>query len=244
MSNVVSNGAGNGAGNRGGAWISVPMRDGHALPVWQVAPLGERKGSLILVQEIFGVTDHIRDCCAEYAAEGYEVISPALFDRTEPGFEAGYSGADWEAAVKMGRERHSFDQSLLDTSDCIKWFAAQHPESPLFIMGYCYGGSIAWRMAQTEPALYGASCFYGGYIATRYADETPLCATIAHFGRFDSMVEIAPVEKLIERQHPTAQIFIYEAGHGFASDRRKDYHPLSADLAKDRTLQLFRVLGG
>ena len=235
-----------------GEWISVAMRDGHALPVWHVAPVGElpnaRKGGLILLQEIFGVTDHIRECCDEYAAEGYEVISPALFDRTEPGFEAGYSGADWEAAVKMGRDRHPMEQSLADTSDCLQWFtthdSGQHPDSPLFIMGFCYGGSIAWRMAQTEPALWGASCFYGGHIATRYADEAPLCATIAHFGRFDSLVEIAPVEKLIEKQHPTAQIFIYEAGHGFNSDRRKDYHPPSAELAKERTLQLFKVLGG
>ena len=227
-----------------GEWMSIPMSDGHILPVWHVPPVGERRGSLILLQEIFGVTDHIRECCAEYAAEGYEVISPALFDRTEPGFEAGYSGADWEAAMKMGRERHPFDQSLADTSDCIAWFAAQHPKAALFMMGYCYGGSIAWRMAQTEPALYGASCFYGGFIATRYADDAPLCATIAHFGRFDSLVEFAPVETLIAKDHPTAQIFVYEAGHGFNSDRRKDYHPPSADLAKQRTLQLFRVLAG
>ena len=233
-----------GVSEASGEWITVPMRDGHALPVWHVAPVGERKGSLVLIQEIFGVTDHIRECCAEYAAEGYEVISPALFDRTEAGFEAGYSGADWESAVKMGRERHPFEQSLADTSDCVQWFAGQHPKAALFIMGYCYGGSIAWRMAQTEPAIYGASCFYGGYIATRFADEAPLCATIAHFGRFDSMVEIAPVEKLIEKQHPTAQVFVYEAGHGFNSDRRKDYHPTSADLAKQRTLQLFQVLAG
>lgn len=227
-----------------GEWIGVPMRDGHALPVWRVGAVGARKGSLILLQEIFGVTDHIRECCAEYAAEGYEVISPALFDRTEPGFEAGYSGADWDAAVKMGRERHPFEQSLLDTSDCIAWFTGQHPDAALFIMGFCYGGSIAWRMAQTEATLHGASCFYGGFIATRYADEAPLCATIAHFGRFDSMVDFSPVEKLIEQQHPTAQVFVYEAGHGFNSDRRKDYHPPSADLAKQRTLQLFRVLAG
>lgn len=227
-----------------GEWITVPMRDGHALPAWHVRPQGEMRGSLILIQEIFGVTEHIRDCCAEYAAEGYEVISPALFDRTEPGFEAGYTGADWEAAVKMGRERHPFEQSIADTADAVRWYAAQHPDWPLFVMGFCYGGSLAWRMAQTEPAVHGASCFYGGFIATRYAEEAPLCATIAHFGRFDSLVEFAPVEKLVERQHPTAQVFVYEAGHGFCSDRRKDYHPPSAELAKARTLQLFRVLGG
>ena len=52
------------------------------------------------------------------------------------------------------------------------------------------------------------------------------------------------VEALIAKDHPTAQIFIYDANHGFNSDRRKDYHPESADLAKERTLMLFRALGG
>ena len=99
-------------------------------------------------------------------------------------------------------------------------------------------------MAQTCDDLDAASCYYGGYIATRFADEAPACATIAHFGRYDPLVDFAPVEKLIAKAHPTAQIFVYEAGHGFNSDRRKDYHPESADLAKERTLMLFRALGG
>lgn len=226
-----------------GRWIAVAMPDGHALPVWHVPPVGARRGGLVLVQEIFGVTDHIRDQCADYASEGYEVISPALFDRTEPNFEAGYTGADWEAAVKMGRERHPFEQSLSDTEACLAWMAEKGGH-PLFIVGYCYGGSVAWRMAQVSPHVDGASCYYGGFIATRYADDAPQAATICHFGRYDNLVDFAPVEKLIEKQHPTAQVFVYEAGHGFASDRRKDYHPESADLARSRTLQLFRVLGG
>ena len=99
-------------------------------------------------------------------------------------------------------------------------------------------------MAQISPNLTAASSYYGGYVATRFADEAPQCATICHFGRYDPLVDFAPVEKLIEKQHPTAQIFVYEAGHGFNSDRRKDWHPESADLAKQRTLMLFRACGG
>lgn len=114
----------------------------------------------------------------------------------------------------------------------------------MFIVGYCFGGSVAWRMAQTSPNLDRASCYYGGYIATRFIDPAPQCAAICHFGRYDSLVDFAPVEKLIEKQHLTAQVFVYEAGHGFNSDRRKDWHPESADLAKERTLMLFRALGG
>jgi carboxymethylenebutenolidase len=115
---------------------------------------------------------------------------------------------------------------------------------PVFMVGYCFGGSVSWRMAQLSDDLDAVSCYYGGYVATRFADEAPKCAAITHFGRYDSMVPIEPVEKLIDKQHPTAQHFIYEAGHGFNSDRRKDYHPESAELAKERTLMLFKALGG
>ncbi len=230
-----------------GEWVSLTMADGHAMPCWHELPKGERRGGLVLVQEIFGVTEHIRELCAEYAEEGYEVISPQLFDRQQPGCELGYSGADWERAVQIARGEHDWDQGIDDTARVISWLKGRLSDSgggPVFIMGFCFGGSVAWRMAQLSDDLDAASCYYGGYIATRFADEAPKCATITHFGRYDSMVPIEPVEKLIAKQHPTAQHFIYEAGHGFNSDRRKDYHPESADLAKERTLMLFKALGG
>lgn len=225
-----------------GNWITLTMTDGHAMPCWHEVPDGERRGALVLVQEIFGVTEHIREMCAEYAAEGYEVLSPALFDRQQPGCDLGYSGADWDRAVEIARGEHDWDQGLDDTARCIAWLKERG--GPLFIMGYCFGGSVAWRMAQLSDDLDAASCYYGGYIATRFADRAPKCATICHFGRYDKLVDFAPVEQLIEKQHPTAQVFVYEAGHGFNSDRRKDYHPESAELAQQRTLMLFRALGG
>lgn len=225
-----------------GEWINLTMTDGHALPCYHVMPVGERRGGLVLVQEIFGVTEHIREMCEEYAGDGYEVISPALFDRIAPRIELGYSGADWERAIQIARDEQPIERSLADTEACIDWIAGRG--GPTFILGYCYGGSIAWRMAQTSDKLDAASCYYGGHIAGRWAEEAPRCAAITHFGRYDNLVDFAGVEKLIEQQHPTAQHFVYEAGHGFNSDRRKDYHPESAELAKDRTLMLFKALGG
>lgn len=225
-----------------GNWINLTMADGHAMPCYHVEPEGERRGGLVLVQEIFGVTEHIRELCEEYAADGYEVISPGLFDRQEPGCALGYSGADWDRAVQIARGEHDWDQGLDDTARVIVWM--KEKGGPVFITGYCFGGSVAWRMAQLSDDLDAASCYYGGHIATRFADEAPKCAAITHFGRYDSMVPLEPVEKLIEKAHPTAQHFIYEAGHGFNSDRRKDYHPESAELAKERTLMLFRAFGG
>ena len=75
-------------------------------------------------------------------------------------------------------------------------------------------------------------------------DLAPKCPTICHFGRFDDGIPMDGVNALIAKKHPLAEIFVYEAGHGFNSDRRKDYHPESADVARERTLGLFKACGG
>lgn len=224
-----------------GETIRMTMADGAEIAVYHAPPMGRRRGGLVLVQEIFGVTDHIRELCDEYAAEGYEVLSPALFDREHPGFESDYSGPQFERAIELARKLHPFEQSLSDAQTCID---ALKEAGPVFIVGYCYGGSVAWRMAQTSPDLAAASSFYGSFVPPRFIDPAPLCATIAHFGRFDAGIPMEGVEALIAKQHPTAQVFVYEAGHGFNSDRRKDYHEASAELAKERTLMLFKACGG
>lgn len=225
-----------------GETVRIATDDSYELPAYHAEPEGQRRGGLVLIHEIFGVTEHIRELCDEYAGEGYEVLAPNLFDRVEPGCALSYTGADWQRAVQIAREHHDWEQGLRDTQRCIDWLKREG--GPVFIVGYCFGGSVAWRMAQTSDDLAAASCYYGGYIATRFADDPPKCATICHFGRYDSMVEFAEVEKLAAVGHPTAQIFVYEAGHGFNSDRRKDYHPDSAELAWQRTLMLFKACGG
>jgi carboxymethylenebutenolidase len=225
--------------------IKMKMSDGAEIAVYHAQPLGERKGGLVLIQEIFGVTDHIRELCDEYAADGYEVLAPALFDREHPGFEAEYTGSDFERAVELARTLHPFEQSLADAQTCIEALkGADGSEGPVFITGYCYGGSVAWAMAGQSDDLAAASCYYGSMVPTIYADTAPKCATIAHFGRYDTGIPMAGVEALIAKKHPTAQIFVYDANHGFNSDRRKDYHEPSAELARERTLGLFAACGG
>jgi carboxymethylenebutenolidase len=224
-----------------GEMITMTMDDGANVAVYRAMPAGNRKGGLVLVQEIFGVTDHIRELCDEYAADGFEVLSPALFDREHPGFEAGYTGEDLARASDLARNLHPFEQSLSDTQRCID---ALKLDGPVFITGFCYGGSVAWRMAQLSDDLAAASAYYGSLVPTIFADQAPKCATIAHFGRYDTGIPMAGVEALIAKEHPTAQIFVYDANHGFNSDRRKDYHEPSAELARERTLGLFKACGG
>ncbi|RHW16615.1 dienelactone hydrolase family protein [Sphingomonas gilva] len=222
-----------------GAMKQMTMADGAEIAVYHVQPLGERRGGLVLVQEIFGVTDHIREQCDEYAAEGYEVLAPALFDREHPGFEADYTGPDFERAVELARKLHPFDQSLADVETCVNVLKGK---GPVFVTGYCYGGSVTWFAACRIDGVAAASAYYGSLIPN--SEEEPRAPTVAHFGRFDSGIPMEGVEALIARQPANAEIFVYEAGHGFNSDRRKDYHEPSADLARERTLALFRANSG
>jgi carboxymethylenebutenolidase len=223
-----------------GETIRMTMSDSADIAVYHAQPEGERRGGLVLVQEIFGVTEHIRDMADEYAGDGYDVLAPALFDREHPGFEASYSGPDLQRGVQLARELHPFDLSLKDTQTCIDALA---DKGPVFVVGYCYGGSIAWFAATRMRNVAAASSYYGSLVPGA-ADEEPKVPVALHFGRFDGGIPVEGVEKVIAKDWPKADVYIYEAGHGFNSDRRKDFHEPSCDLAKERTLELFRANGG
>ena len=218
----------------------MTMSDGAGIGVYHAQPEGARRGGLVLVQEIFGVTEHIRDLAEEYAADGYEVLAPALFDREHPGFEADYSGDGLARGVELACVLHPIDVSLADVQTCINALKAK---GPVFVVGYCYGGSIAWFAATRLEGVAAASSYYGSQVPPT-ADEVPKVPVILHFGRHDQGIPMEGVEKVIAANHPNATVYIYEAGHGFNSDRRKDFHEPSCDLAKERTLELFHANGG
>ncbi len=221
-----------------GSMIEMTMADGAEIGVYRVEPSGVRRGGLVLIQEIFGVTDHIKECCDSFADEGYEVLGPALYDREAPGFEASYSPEDIQKAIKIARGEHPFEQSIADTQVCINALKAKGSVS---IAGYCYGGSVTWAAACKCDGLAAASGYYGGNIP-QMAEWQPKCPTILHFGRHDHGIPMEQVER-VQALHPGVKVYIYDAGHGFNSDRRTDYNPGAAKLARERTLELFRANG-
>jgi carboxymethylenebutenolidase len=210
--------------------------DGFVFDAFHVAADDARRGGLVLIQEIFGVTDHIRDLAQGFAADGYEVLAPSLFDRRAPGFAAGYD-ADGVAAGRALSEATPWDEVAEDLRATI---AALAP--PVFAVGYCWGGTAAWLAACRCAGLSAASCYYGRRIPELIA-EAPLCPVILHFGRTDPTIPAASVEA-IAAAFPDIPIHLYDAGHGFASDRRADYRADPARLARLRTLQLFATVGG
>ena len=205
--------------------------DGFEFDAWRVRPDDARRGGLLLIQEIFGVTDHIRELCDSYAADGYEVIAPAFYDRLERGFAADYS----EAAIQKGvqySQATPWDQVAGDAQAALDAL-----QGPRFVTGYCWGGAATWLVACRCAGVAAASCFYGRRIS-ELKDEAPKCPTILHFGKTDASIPPEAIET-IRGKHPDLPIYLYDAGHGFVSDRRRDYHEDSARLARLRTLALF-----
>lgn len=199
---------------------------------YESAPEGAPRGSLVLLQEIFGVNAHIRRVADRYAAAGYRVIAPALFDLVEPGVELGY-GADDMTRAKALRAQVSNEQALAHVAAARLALGDQHKVG---IVGYCWGGTIAWLAAARVPGLAAAVCYYGSGIAA-LADEVPLCPVQCHFGVHDATIPPADVEK-IRAAHPSGvEIFVYDAGHGFNCDARGAYEPRSAATALARTEQ-------
>jgi carboxymethylenebutenolidase len=205
--------------------------DGFEFEAYHVVPEDARRGGLVLVQEIFGVTEGIRELADGFAEDGYEVLAPSMFDRSEPGFETERS----PEGIAKGRgyvQGQSWDQTLGDVQACIDAL-----KGPVFITGFCYGGSVAWLAAARCTGLTAASCFYGGLIAS-FANETPKVPVILHFGKKDAHITSEHWDK-ITAAHPDIPLYLYDADHGFFSHDRPDYDPEPARLARLRTLQLF-----
>ncbi|MFN3584152.1 dienelactone hydrolase family protein [Phenylobacterium sp.] len=220
-----------------GGTITLKSRfDGFELSAYRATPDDARRGGLLLIQEIFGVTEHIRELCDGFAADGYEVIAPSFYDRLEPGFQADYSQEAIQKGVRYSQAT-PWDQVAGDAQAALDAL-----EGPRFVAGYCWGGAATWLVACRCEGVAAASAFYGRRIS-ELVDETPRCPIILHFGKTDASIPMEKVEE-IRQAHPDLPIYLYDAGHGFVSDRRADYHADSARLARLRTLQLFARNGG
>jgi carboxymethylenebutenolidase len=222
-----------------GSMIKMTMTDGAEIGVYRVEPKSARRGGLVVIQEIFGITDHIKQVSDGYAYDGYEVLAPSLFDREEPGFIAGYSPGEMQRAIKMARQAHPFEQSVADACACV---TALKERGPVFMVGYCYGGWVVWAAAGDGDGLSAASSFYGSKVP-EMAERQPKCPVICHFGAHDSGIPLDGVKK-VQAAHPEVPVYIYDAGHGFNSDRPDHHNEAAAKLARQRTLDLFRANGG
>jgi len=216
-----------------GETIQLTASDGHQLDAYKADPEGPAKAGLVVIQEIFGVNVHIRDVCDRFAAQGYAVLAPAMFDRVQRGVELEYGDED-RARGRDVRSGCDWDTGVLDMAAALE-FQGAHDRTG--IVGYCWGGSLAWLAAcRLQPAA--AVTYYGGQIAD-FADEQPNCPVLLHFGELDASIPLDKVEA-VRRAHPDLSVHVYPgAEHGFNCDRRASYNETAAKVALERTLSFF-----
>jgi carboxymethylenebutenolidase len=214
-------------------WIELTAADGHKLAAWKDGP-ADAPRALVVIQEIFGVNNHMRNVCARFVREGYAVVAPALFDRTQRGVELGYTPED----VARGRELRTQVPAEGTMHDVEAAAAALPPGAKRGIVGYCWGGTVAWWGATRSTTFSAANGWYGGGVmAARH--ETPNCPVELHFGDKDHSIPLEDVEA-IKAAQPGVGVFVYpNAQHGFGCDERASYSKADAELAWGRTLTFF-----
>ena len=214
--------------------IRLTAEDGHEMDAYLAGPEGTPKGGLVVCQEIFGVNQHMRTVVDRFANAGYLTVAPALFDRVKQGVDLGYEQEDVISGQAI-RAGVTFDDAVKDVEAGRK---AVESAGKVGVVGYCWGGSVAWMAACRLPVAV-AVCYYGGQIHD-HPHETPGCPVTMHFGMLDTSIPTEYVNEIRAAQ-PTAEVFLYPAGHGFNCDHRAAFEPTSAEQALERTLNRFAV---
>jgi carboxymethylenebutenolidase len=216
--------------------LTLMAADGHRFTAWSTGPEDAPCG-IVMLPEIFGITDHIRQMAGRFSAEGYRVICPSLFDRATHGVNGlrlNYDDAGIQRGLALRRSIED-DKAQLDIEAAA---AALQPQTTHMVTGYCWGGYLSWRMACISKAFTAASCWYGGGIV-RYCHDQPRIPVQMHFGGRDHSIPMADIET-IQAAQPGLPIYVYpEAGHAFAREGTPSHHPAAAELAWERTLAFF-----
>ena len=209
-------------------------KDGHIVDLYVAKPKSEAVATVIVLQEIFGITDHIKDVCKQYAAHGYLAIAPALFDRIKKNIVLDYSSIEEGRDYKMQLQD---EQVLLDIAAAA---ATAENDLKVAVIGFCFGGALSY-LASTRLNLNCAISYYGGGIAEKYINQNPLCPIMYHFGALDPIIPSTDVAA-IQSNHPEGVFHIYDnAGHGFNCSDRRDYHSESAKIAFARSLEFLKM---
>jgi carboxymethylenebutenolidase len=214
-----------------GKVVKLQASDSHLLDAYVAEPEGKPWGGVVVVQEIFGVNQHIRSVTDRFAQEGYFSVAPALFDRVEPHVELTDGGEGMQKGIALA-QKINIEDAVKDVEAALQ-YAAKETGKPAAVVGYCYGGTLAW-LAATRLSPAASVGYYGGQIG-RFAQETPRAPVLLHFGKQDQHIPQAEVAK-VHAAHPEVEIDWYNAGHAFNNDTRASYDEKASKEAMARTL--------
>jgi carboxymethylenebutenolidase len=209
--------------------------DGFMFAAYHARPVGKPKAGIVVAQENFGVNVHIREVCDGFAEDGYEVIAPALYDRVEKYVELGYEQADREYGRKI-RNKLGWYNPVKDINTSIE--ILRQGVSKVGIVGYCWGGTMAWIAASRLPVDCAVG-YYGSQLF-QFLGKEPKCPVMLHFGDEDASVDPENI-KQINHFYPDVIVHNYaQADHGFNCNHRATYDEKSALSARKRTIDFFK----
>ena len=206
---------------------TVTSEDGFSFAAFAASPAGGGKGGLVILQEIFGMTEQLKAVARSYAKDGFEVILPGLFDRVSPAtvvpFDQPEQGRDLAMSLDPGQVR-------MDVAAALKQAGGAKGAS---LLGFCWGGGQVLRLASLLDMTCGVA--YYGTALKNHLGTPPKCPLMFHFGETDSHSPPDVIEA-VGAAIPSATLHIYAAGHAFANDARATFVEQAAVTARARTL--------
>jgi carboxymethylenebutenolidase len=212
--------------------IALTAEDGHVLNAFVAQPTVVPKGGLIILQEIFGLTGHIKAIAEKFAAAGYLAVAPAMFDRIKPDMVLSYTDFTTARAA----------MSQLDRAKCVLDMkaAADYARSAGKVggIGFCWGGSMADLAAC--HGLVDAGVSYYGRMTVEWLDLQPACPMLYHYGDRDALIPADVIEQI--RRKRNGQVHVWgNADHGFCCEDRPQYHATAAAQSMQVTLEFLEI---
>ena len=215
--------------------IKLTAEDGHSFDAFRATP-DKPKGGLVILQEIFGMTEQLKSVTRAWCADGYDSILPAMYDRIKPNTVISFD--DMEGAQAMMKQ---FDPDGV-VKDIRAAVSAVDQGKGVSLIGFCWGGGAATCMASILD-LTATISYYGTWLADNSTNGAN-CATLFHFGENDQHSSPEVIEG-VKQNIPDAECYVYDAGHAFANDARADFYVESAaKLARQRSLEFLNRVHG
>ena len=230
-----------------GSMIKISASDGGEFEAYLSTPSQGSGPGLILLQEIFGVNQYLRDMADQFAEEGYVVLVPDLFWRMEPGVVLGYSDEDFGKAFGF-YQQFDVDQGIKDVGDTVAALRSMEQcKGKIGALGYCLGGKLAYLTAARTDVDCAVS-YYGVAIEASLDEAANItCPMVMHFASEDQFVPPDAVDAVRNTFEGRSEIEIYYyhgVNHAFATPGRDSYHKPSTMMAYSRSIALLRrVLG-
>lgn len=232
-------------------WETLP----GGLPAFVARPAGKGKHpAVIVVNEIFGVHEWIKDVCRRFAKAGYVAIAPEYFYRGDPDHVLA-SSMDF-AVIRPIVAKAGLEQVMGDTRTTLDWLAAQGfvNKKKLAITGFCWGGGITWMAAARFPELRAGGAWYGGLKGNPGPDNRKFpmdvvadlkAPVLGLYGALDKGIPVADVEAMQAKLNGTkSSIVLYpDADHGFLADYRPSYNAAAGKDAWAKLLAHFKANG-